>query len=51
MIVTNKLFKVNGKKYFAKKSGAIAKKTWVTVGNKMYYCNASGRITKTKAVK
>lgn len=51
VIVTNKLFKVNGKKYFAKKSGAIAKKTWVTVGKKMYYCNASGRITKTKAVR
>lgn len=51
VIVTNKIFKVNGKKYFAKKSGAVAKKTWVTVGNKMYYCNASGRITKTKAAK
>lgn len=51
VIVTNRIFKVNGKRYYAKKSGAVAVKAWVTVGNKQYYCNASGRITKTRNVK
>lgn len=51
VIITNKIFKVKGKRYYAKKSGALAVKTWVTVGNKRYYCNASGRITKTRTVK
>ena len=51
MQITNKLFKTGGKRYFAKKSGAIATKTWVTVGNKKYYCNASGVVTKVKKVK
>ncbi len=50
LIVTNRIFTVNGQRYFAKKSGALAVQTWVTVGNKRYYCSASGRITKTKAV-
>lgn len=47
-LATNGLFTVKGAKYYAKKSGAIVTKKWVKVGNKLYYCSASGKITKTK---
>ncbi|MDD7643144.1 MAG: hypothetical protein PUK75_11865 [bacterium] len=50
-IVTNKAFKVDGKTYVAKKSGAIVKSAWVKIGNKKYYCNKNGVVTKTKKVK
>lgn len=50
-IVTNKAFKVNGKTYVAKKSGAIVKSAWVKIGNKKFYCNKNGVVTKTKKVK
>lgn len=50
-IVTNKAFKVNGKTYVAKKTGALVKNAWVKIGNKKYYCDKNGVVTKTKKVK
>lgn len=47
-LYTSTLFKVDGKKYYAKRSGAILTNKWVKVGNTKYYCNASGKITKSK---
>ena len=35
-------------KYYATKSGKLAKNKWVTSGVNKYYCGASGKVTKTK---
>ena len=34
----------NGKLYFTKKNGVLAKKGWVTSGNKTYYVNSDGTL-------
>ena len=35
-------------KYYATKSGKLAKSTWVTVGDTDYYCGSKGKIAKSK---
>ena len=47
-IKAGKTFTVDGKKYFAKKTGALVTSAWVKMGNKKYYCNKDGIVTKTK---
>lgn len=50
-LVTGGTFKVDGKRYYANKNGVIAVNKWVKVGNRKYYCSASGAVTKVKIVK
>jgi hypothetical protein len=48
VLKVGKLFKVKGNRYIAKASGAIAKNTWTIIGNKKYYSDQNGVVTKTK---